>query len=149
LDGVHVDKLNYPSQNFTRLVISNVSLSHIPDRLEEFFPNLEELKIFRTNLRALNSKVINSLHNLKLLNVSHNMLEWFFWDCVKSNSKLITVDLSYNNLQHNELDLPERIENFHFVTENCPKASTDFVPRGMDRNEYLIYVWKNCKSVET
>jgi Leucine-rich repeat (LRR) protein len=149
LDDVHVDKLNYPSQNFTRLVISNVSLSHIPDRLEEFFPNLEELTIVGTNLQALNLRVIKKLHNLKLLNVSHNMLSWFFWNCVTFDSKLTTVDLSYNNLQHIELELPRKIENFHFVTENCPKASTNFVPRDVDRNEYLINVWMDCKPAET
>jgi Leucine-rich repeat (LRR) protein len=94
LDDVHVDKLNYPSQNFTKLVISNVSLSHIPNRLEKFFPNLEELTIVGTNLQDLNPKVIKSLHNLKLLNVSHNMLKWFFSEYVESNSKLSTIDLS-------------------------------------------------------
>lgn len=130
------------------LSIRYQTVHRVPEDLDKFFPNVEALQIFNSELKILEQKDLKPFDNLKELWVHQNELESLSGDLFKFNTELQLIVLNNNRLRFigKYILVPlTKLEIANFNSNKCIDKYAGF-PHKM--HELFIQIEKNCAPPE-
>ena len=97
------------------LWIDHQTVYYLPKGVDKFFPNLEMLTVYDTELKSLTQDDLKSLTHLMFIYLNHNDIEYLDNDLFKFNLKLKTVSLSENKLKYIGANLLSNLKGLQVV----------------------------------
>lgn len=86
--------------NVVRLSINNQVCNYVPIFTDKFFPNLETLRVFSSELKQIGQKNLKGFKELRELLLPLNEIESLDSDLFQFNPKIARIDLSHNKLKN-------------------------------------------------
>ena len=110
--------------NFHSLKFKRKTVHYLPKGIDKFFPNLERLAVYGSELKSLSQNDLKSLTQLKLVDFSMNDLEFLDDDLFEFNQKLRYVNFKENKLKYvgeNLLNNLKNLKQIDFNSNLCTK----------------------------
>lgn len=119
--GTHQPRRNDESVKFFDVIGKTVNF--FPQNLHEFFPLLEILQIYGSNLREISGNDLRGFgESLKILWLSTNELEIIEQNLFENTKNLEWVDFSYNKIKHvdaRSFEILSQLKSLAFDTNLC------------------------------
>lgn len=112
----------FQNQDAKMLNIQSQIVNFMPEELENFFPDLEGIRIAHSNLKSVEKSDIKAFKNLKHLYLNDNDLESLDGNLFESNLHLRVIDFTNNKLKvlgENILLPLKHLEVAHFQNNVC------------------------------
>lgn len=91
---------NIAYQSVVRLSINNQICRFVPKETDKFFPNLETLRIWSSELKVIKQENLKGFSELRELLVPLNHIESLDSDLFTVNKKISRIDFSWNKLKN-------------------------------------------------
>lgn len=104
------------------LNFESTTINYIPKEITKFFPNLERIRIYNSNLKSIEMADLNPFSKLKELELNHNQLELLPSDLFEFNQQLRYINFDYNSLKlvgENLLTSLQNLDKAKFQGCNC------------------------------
>jgi hypothetical protein len=112
----------YFNLTVTKIYINSQVVHFLPERIEKFFPNINEVQIINSSLTEIDKFDLKAFKDLEFLNLPHNKLEVLKNDLFVFTPKLRYVYINNNNLKFIDERLFDVIRATNFL------ASFEFNP---------------------
>ena len=114
--------VGFSNEDVKGIVIEGQNLRFEPRNLETFFPNLEAFDIYRSQIQEILKGDIESLRNLRQLNLVGNNIQAINSNLFESNLKMTAISFSTNpirNVDHKVFDHLEELSTLAFTETSC------------------------------
>lgn len=96
VSGSHLSRLS--DLNVRAFDISGQTCNYLPQRIKNFFPNIELLQVWKSKLKALSKDDLEPFKKLQVLHMHANNLESLESDLFEFNTQLVRIDFRHQNL---------------------------------------------------
>lgn len=139
--GSHLEGKN--NSHVDSLVIHNQNCHFIPRNLGQFFPNLENLIIMKSNVQFLLSGDLDGLNKLQYFDVSNNPIEHIGEDFFTGHTSITSVSFSnchIKKVDFGALDSLKKLTSINFEHNECIDIREEYVnKKTIERLSMLIY----------
>jgi Leucine-rich repeat (LRR) protein len=120
VSGDHLARMNY--NHVTALEIRGQTCNFLPQRIKNFFPNLELLRVVNSQLKIISQSDLKPLTKLRVVQMSGNHLTSLNNDLFEANQNLVRVDFRSQKLKligYNIFDKSDKLALADFQNGGC------------------------------
>lgn len=141
-----VNGLTTPMDDVKIFYVTSKTFYHFPRNLEKFFPNLESIYVYNSNLRYIDQSFLKPFPKLKEFYVGSNVIRVITDDLFQYNPLITDVYISEGNMYYIGEKLLDRLPNFYYGSFGGCLASKTY--SGIDKiAQYRADVKTNCHDV--
>ena len=144
ISGVHLAGMDNNAVRF--LSIFHQNCHFIPRNLDQFFPNLEDLTIRKSNIQFLLTGDLDGLNKLKTFDVASNPIDHIGEDFFSGHSSLTSISFHYCNIKKVDFGAFNDLKNLSdidFEFNECIDSRQDFSKRNPAEN-FFTQVYSRC-----
>lgn len=99
IKNLKLSKAIKSTENVTKVLIVNQKMFFMPSNLSDYFSNIEELKILKSQLKEIEKVDIENFRELKVFHIIGNEIEEIKGNLFDNNKNLVEIDLSENKIK--------------------------------------------------